>query len=91
MMALNTGGESNRDKLIRGSAQDVYDSGALNEELLDKILDNLVLESGSLFKTVWDSFQEMYRMSRRCSVKRTDARRKQSSSSSSSANSTVKS
>ena len=60
MMALNTGNESNRDKLIRGSARDVYDSGALNEELLDKILDNLVLEEWQFVQTVWDSFQEMY-------------------------------
>ena len=52
MMALNTGNESNRDKLIRGSARDVYDSGALNEELLDKILDNLVLEEWQFVQTV---------------------------------------
>ena len=60
VMALNTGNESNRDKLIRGSMKDVYDSSALTEELLDKILDNLVLEEWQFVQTVWDSFQEMY-------------------------------
>jgi len=60
MMALNTGNTSNRKKMIEGSVKDVYDSGALTEVVLDKILDNLSLEDWQLVQTVWDSFQKMY-------------------------------
>lgn len=61
MMALNTGNESNYDKMLRGSAMDVAEgSVAWTEEGVDEALSNLTEEEWAFVQTVWDSFEAMY-------------------------------
>ena len=60
MMALNTGNESNYDKMLRGSRKDITGARPWTEESIDEALDNLTLEEWQLVQTIWDAFEKMY-------------------------------
>ena len=60
MIALNTGNESNYDKMLRGSRKDITGAQSWTEESIDEALNNLTLEEWQLVQTIWDAFEKMY-------------------------------
>jgi len=60
MLALNTGNQSNLDKLIKGYADPDGPNWNINEELIDKALEQLTKEEWELVQEIWDLAEKMW-------------------------------